>query len=247
MIFPEWNSTTTALYGLLVFLALCAGPAVYYGQSLSRFNKARAGSVLPARLGMMILYATPILALFVSARGYVSAASPVQWTVFGAVFLHFLKRVLESLFLHKYSKPVSLFTTILIACFYSTAAFVIGSLNQRPIPAPDFPFAFGVVFFLAGVAGNFYHHKLLAGLRKNSLDYFIPKGGLFEFVVCPHYLFEICAWLGFALLSRHFAAWLILCFVIAYLTAQGLRTLEWYRAEFADFPRSRKALLPFIL
>lgn len=247
MILPEWTSFNIVLYSLLAVLVACTGPVLYYGQSLASFNKVRSGSVLPARLGMTILYATPIAAMFVSARDYLPAASPVQWTVFGAVLLHFIKRVSESLFLHRYSKPVSLFTTLLIASLYSTAAFVIGRLNLRPIPAPDLWFLLGVVFFFIGGIGNFYHHKLLADLRKNSLDYFIPKGGLFEFVTCPHYLFEIFTWLGFALLSHHLAAWMILFFVIAYLTAQSLRALEWYREQFPGFPNDRKAILPFIL
>lgn len=97
------------------------------------------------------------------------------------------------------------------------------------------------------MSGNFYHHKLLADLRKNSLDYFIPKGGLFDYVVCPHYLFEILTWLGIALLSRHLAAWMTLLFIIFYLSARALRALRWYHSKFTGFPKDRKAILPFVL
>ena len=81
----------------------------------------------------------------------------------------------------------------------------------------------------------------------DSLDYFIPRGGLFKHVICPHYLFEIITWLGIALLSRHLAAWLILLFVFDYLSARAIRTLAWYRERFKDFPIERKAIFPFIL
>jgi very-long-chain enoyl-CoA reductase len=140
-----------------------------------------------------------------------------------------------------------LLTTILIASFYSTAAYFIGWLNANPIPAVDIWFVLGIALFLFGIIANFYHHKLLADLRKNSLDYFIPKGGLFERVVCPHYLFEILTWLGIALLSRHLAAWLVLLFVINYLSARSIRTLKWYHDKFPEFPKDRKAILPFVL
>ncbi|PPS03344.1 hypothetical protein GOBAR_AA17323 [Gossypium barbadense] len=39
------------------------------------------------------------------------------------------------------------------------------------------------------ISGNFYHHYLLSKLRTNGdKEYKIPKGGLFELAICPHYL-----------------------------------------------------------
>jgi very-long-chain enoyl-CoA reductase len=155
--------------------------------------------------------------------------------------------VLESLFLHRYSGPIDPFTTLLIASFYSLAAGMIGFMNRMPLPAPDMWFYVGILFFIVGIAVNFHHHKLLADLRKNSLDYFIPKGGLFKYVVCPHYLFEMVTFLGIALLSRHLVAWIVLFFIIFYLTARAMRVLKWYHSKFKDFPKDRKAILPFVL
>ena len=47
----------------------------------------------------------------------------------------------------------------------------------------------GVVVFIVGEGICFYHHALLAGLRptSGSVQYTVPQGGLFSFVVCPHY------------------------------------------------------------
>ncbi|NWF64934.1 MAG: hypothetical protein HXY38_11580 [Chloroflexi bacterium] len=247
MIFPEWTTTDIILYAFLALMAIGVAPAEYFGQSMMYYSKFRSVGGIPTRISMFILYFTPILALLVSARGYLGSANLIQWIVFGSVFMHFAKRVLESLFLHKYSGNAGALTTLLIAIFYSSAAYLIGWLNQNPIAFVDVWFGLGIVFFLTGLSGNFYHHKLLADLRKNSLDYFIPKGGWFEYVVCPHYLFEIVTWLGVALLSRHLGAWLILLFVISYLSARSLRTLTWYHEKFKDFPKDRKAILPFIL
>ena len=247
MIFPEWTPLTISHHILLAVIALCAGPVVYYGQSIANYNKPRAGKGLPPRLGMFILYAAPILALFLSAKDYLPSADLIQWAVFAAVFIHFVKRTLESLFLHKYSHPTSLVNTLVISLFYSQAAFTVGWLNRDSIAAVDAMFIGGVFLFLVGIAGNFYHHKLLADLRKESTGYFIPKGGLFQYVVCPHYLFEIFGWLGIILLSRHTAAWMNLLAMTSFLIGQGLRALSWYRATFEDFPKDRKAIVPFVL
>jgi very-long-chain enoyl-CoA reductase len=171
----------------------------------------------------------------------------IQLVVFATVAIHFTKRVLETLFLHKYSGPIGIFTTFMIAGFYSLCAYLIGYLNRQPVPSADIWFYIGVVLFIVGILGNFIHHKILADLRKNTLDYIIPSSGLFNFIVCPHYLFEIVSWLGIFLVSRHLASLLVIIFIIGYLTARSIRTLKWYQEKFSEFPAARKAILPFIL
>ncbi|MCK6566964.1 MAG: hypothetical protein DCC59_00600 [Chloroflexi bacterium] len=248
MILTEWTTFNIIHHVVLAALVITVGPVVYFGQSNSNYNKPRAGNGLPARLGMFILYATPLLALFLSAKDYLPSASAIQRIVFAAVFVHFSKRTLESLFLHKYSRATSLVNTLVIGFFYSQAAFTVGWLNRNPVPAVDPLFIVGIILFLTGISGNYYYHKLLAGLRKeSSAGYFIPKGGLFRYVVCPHYLFEIVGWAGIALLSRHSTTWLNLLAMTSFLVGQGLRALSWYRATFKDFPKDKKAILPFIL
>lgn len=247
MILPEWTPLNIALYIFFTILVIGVGPAEYFGMAMMNYSKFRKQTGIPGRAGMAFLYFAPIVALTLVGWAYLPNATLVQWAVFLAVVIHFGKRVLESLFLHRYSGPIDLFTTLLIAAFYSLAAGMLGWINNNPLPAPDVWFYFGILLFILGIAGNFYHHKLLAGLRKNSLDYFIPKGGLFEYVVCPHYLFEIIAWLGIALLSRHLVAWFIWLFIVFYLTARALRVLKWYHERFQDFPKGRRAILPFIL
>ncbi len=247
MIFPEWTTGNIIFYGFLVMVALSVGPLEYFGQAMMAYSKFRPTNGISTRTGMVILYATPLVALVFSALPYLSNPTIIQLIVFASVFIHFAKRVLESLFLHKYSGPIGVFTTLMIAGFYSLAAFMIGYLNRVPLQTMDSWFFFGIVLFVIGIIGNFNQHKVLADLRKDSLEYKIPRGGLFEYVVCPHYLFEIITWLGIFLLSRHLGALLVLAFIIAYLSARSIRTLAWYREKFKDFPAGRKGIFPFVL
>lgn len=247
MLFPEWTTGTIVLYSFLVLLVIGVAPLELNGQAMMAYSKFRAAHGISGKWGMFILYFTPIIALYFSSKNYLPTANFIQSVVFASVFILFAKRVLESLFLHRYSGTIGLFTTLLIASFYSLASFLIGYLNQNPLPSPDLWFYLGFAFYIIGILGNFYHHKILADLRKNSLDYFIPKGGLFDYVVCPHYLFEIFTWLGIFLFSRHLATLLVLVFIIAYLSARSIRTLQWYCERFAEFPKNRKGIIPFIL
>jgi len=247
MILPEWTTNNILLYSLLAFIVLAVGPLEYFGQAMMAYSKFRPAQGLPTRMGMFILYFLPFLAVIVSALPYLAGPSVIQLFVFAAVAVHFLKRVLESLFLHKYSGPIGVFTTFIIAGFYSLAAYLIGYLNRDPLQSMDIWFYIGAALFIAGVIGNFIHHKILAGLRKNTMEYIIPSGGLFNVVVCPHYLFEIITWIGIALLSRHLGAFIVLFGFASYLTARSIRTLKWYQERFSEFPVARKALIPFIL
>ena len=247
MILPAWTTGNIFLYGFLSMVAISVGPLEYFGQAMMAYSKFRPSSGISTRTGMVILYATPLITLVISALPYLPKPTVIQVLVFASVFIHFAKRVLESLFLHKYSGPIGIFTTIMIASFYSLAAFMIGYLNREPLRSMDVWSYLGIALFVIGFISNFYQHKVLADLRKDSLEYKIPRGGLFEYVVCPHYLFEVITWLGSFLLSRHLGAMLVLVFIIAYLSARSLRTLAWYREKFTDFPVNRKGIFPFVL
>merc|ERR1711920_450348 len=77
----------------------------------------------------------------------------------------------------------------------------------------------GLAMFGAGITGNFYHHWLLANLRKpGDKGYKIPTGGFFEYVAAPHYFMELIEWLGAAVVSQHLLCLLIFFAMTSYLT-----------------------------
>ncbi len=87
----------------------------------------------------------------------------------------------------------------------------------------------------------------MADLRQNTSGYVIPRGGWFEWAACPHYFFELLAWLGLALISSHLFVYIAFLGMFGYLLARSLKTLAWYRARFDGFPKERKALIPFLI
>ena len=105
-----------------------------------------------------------------------------------------------------------------------------------------------MLVFAVGNTGNFYHHLLLSRLRAGGGDkeYKIPRGGLFELVACPHYLFEIVAFFGFAMISQTLYALTVALGTAAYLAGRSYTTRKWYASKFEDFPASIKALVPYV-
>ncbi|XP_020596138.1 very-long-chain enoyl-CoA reductase [Phalaenopsis equestris] len=207
---------------------------------------------ISSKTGMLFIYApamtyaaaTPFLffGLVDGSRGLLVTA---------ALAIHFAKRVYEVLFVHRYSGQIFLDSafSISLSYFLSTVTTIYAQrLTQNmPEPAIDLKYA-GVLIFLLGISGNFYHHYLLSKLRlKGEKVYKIPKGGLFELVVCPHYLFEIIGFIGISLISQTVYSFSFTLGTAIYLIGRSCATRQWYLNKFDDFSRNAKALIPYLI
>lgn len=96
-----------------------------------------------------------------------------------------------------YAKIVPLLLFFQVVMFYSLGSVVQhywcniytqGSLTEK-LSSNHIAITVGIVLWIAGEFINFYHHAILANLRPagTSSGYIIPTGGLFHYVVCPHY------------------------------------------------------------
>jgi very-long-chain enoyl-CoA reductase len=120
--------------------------------------------------------------------------------------------------------------------------------------SPDQLTWLGCAFFVLGEVGNTWAHQRLRALRSSSgsAEKKVPRGGLFELVSCPHYLFEITRWVGFSLLSRVLGAYAFLALGSLILASYARARHLAYRKEFdgqsgrALYPPTRRALVPFI-
>lgn len=117
---------------------------------------------------------------------------------------------------------------------------------EFPEPMIDLKYA-GTAMFLVGIIGNFYHHYLLSKLRKDGeKQYKIPTGGLFNLVICPHYLFEILGFIGISCISQTVNALLFTVGSTSYLLGRSYATRKWYLSKFEDFPKDVKAIIPYV-
>ncbi|MBY0425000.1 MAG: DUF1295 domain-containing protein, partial [Cytophagales bacterium] len=112
----------------------------------------------------------------------------------------------------------------------------------------DIRFILGLCLFAFGFFINLQSDEILLGLRKpGDTSYKIPQGGFYRWVSCPNYLGEIIEWSGFALMTWSPAAAVFLLWTIANLLPRALSSHQWYLEKFSDYPKSRKAIIPFIL
>jgi 3-oxo-5-alpha-steroid 4-dehydrogenase 1 len=108
-------------------------------------------------------------------------------------------------------------------------------------------FIAGALLFAGGFALNVHSDGVLRGLRRGGeRAYKIPRGGFFRFVSCPNYLGEILEWIGWAVLTWSWAGATFALWTAANLAPRAVSYHAWYRKTFPEYPKERKALIPFI-
>lgn len=137
---------------------------------------------------------------------------------------------------------------ITLSYFLSAVTMVYSQHLTKGFPEPPINLFYpGIVLFLVGIIGNFYHHYLLSKLRgKGEKEYKIPKGGFFELVICPHYFFEITVFYGIFFISQTLYSFAFAVGTTMYLVGRSYSTRKWYLSKFEDFPKHVKAVIPFV-
>lgn len=192
--------------------------------------------------------ASGVASLLESKEAAVAASDARLLLLAAAVFVHFSKRGLEVLFVHKFSGRTDVGSLIFISSSYAavTGLFLFTQVKTTGLAPPSLDLRWlGLAIYLVGLAGNGYHHWLLAQLRKDSSKgYVIPQGGLFGLLVCPHYVFEITTFVGLALISQTWVGFASATLVFCYLTARTIKTKQWYTKKVDGFPEERSVLIP---
>lgn len=236
---------------------LLLGPRVVLwllGRALFRLPPRVEGAVVAPRIHNVLSYSIAAVSLplvvLLLAPGHLATLPVAFWT------FHFVRRTAESLWVHRYSgRPVPWSDALIEYAYYWGFGAWIGWAWAGAEAGPGDALALvGAGVFLLGEVGNAWAHVALRRLRTRAgvADRTLPRGGPFELVDCPHYLFEILSWLGFALLAGLLASWIFLAAVTGTLTAYARTRHRRYQEEFdgregrAAYPPGRRALIPGI-
>jgi len=108
-------------------------------------------------------------------------------------------------------------------------------------------FLAGATLFLAGFIINRWADLDLRALRRpGETGYRIPYGGLYRWVSCPNYLGEIVEWSGWALATWSLPGLAFAVWTFANLAPRARSHHAWYHTNFQEYPKERKALIPWI-
>ena len=179
---------------------------------------------------------------------------------FAFVMLHFIKRELETLYVHRFSAAtMPLFNIFKNSAHYwllaglNLALFTYSPASYSPTSheAPGWLLALATLIYSVGELGNLSAHLTLMGLRSTGgKERGIPTGGVFSLVpiTCPNYFFEALSWIGIGLANRSLSTAVFLA-VSGYQMAVWARKKESrYRHEFGHkYPRKRFAMIPGLI
>lgn len=211
------------------------------------------GIGLPNRLGWFLMEFVSLAsfaALFLSGT---SSKTIPMWIFFTAWVAHYANRSLIFPWRTKTRGKTIPLVIVLSAVGFNLVnaglnGFYLGSLADYPDAwLADPRFQIGALLFLAGAAMNIWSDNRLIALRSNTQDYAIPRGGLFEWISCPNLFGEIVEWCGFALMCWNLPALAFAIWTAANLIPRARSHHAWYRRHFADYPRTRRAVIPFLL
>ena len=105
----------------------------------------------------------------------------------------------------------------------------------------------GFIIFIIGFYINISSDNLLIKLRTNQKGYVIPNGKLFNYVSCPNFFGEIIEWLGFAIMTLNPGSLSFLIWTICNLIPRSKAHHKWYKENFENYPKKRKAVIPYLL
>lgn len=217
-----------------------------------RHTRPGWGPTLDARLCWVLMEAGAVIffaVFFLLGNGF----HPGPTWVFVAMWMvHYVHRA----FIYPFRltgpprrNPLSIATMAAVFNLYNTY------INARPLGLASYDwswftdprFVLGAALFATGFVINFAADTTLLRLRReNPAGYTIPHGGLYRFISCPNYFGEILEWTGWAI-----ATWMAGPAVFAFWTTANLAPRawanhRWYRKQFPDYPKDRKALIPWV-
>jgi len=179
----------------------------------------------------------------------------VQTMALYAWTFHYLKRLLETQFVHRFSHDtMPIFNLFKNSAYYwGFAAFVSYFVNHPAYTSPSNAQIYGafVVFLLAEISNGIVHIQLRNLRPANSRERKIPRGFLFNFVSCPNYTMEILAWFAFSVMAQSLPALIFTICGAVQMTIWAIQKHKRYLKEFTKdskegpYPR-RKIIFPFV-
>ncbi|TDG97103.1 hypothetical protein EPR50_G00222520 [Perca flavescens] len=220
----------------MVFMAECFGPLFTY---------------------LLFYFRVPYI--YSHEYGFTSSPHPVVRLACACHTFHYMKRLIETIFVHRFSHGTMPLGTMVRNCAYywglsAWLAYYINHPLYTPPSYGELQVSYALVMFAMCELGNFSVHLTLTNLRgegSRSRRFPMPTKNpftwLFFFVSCPNYTYEVGAWVSFSIMTQCLpvALYTLLGFIQMTIWAKGKHRA--YSREFKDYPNLRMAIIPLIL
>lgn len=220
-----------------------------------RHTSNRWGPTISSRWGWIIME-IPVIIVFsyLFLTGSAEKSLPL-YIFFGLFMLHYFNRVFIFPFRIKENGKRMPVLIVAMAFFFNICnGFFNGYWfgNFAPVYELswfyDWRFIVGIIMFFTGMYINMSSDNILLSLRSGGKKgYFIPYGGLFNRVSSPNLFGEIIEWLGWAILCWCMPAFSFALWTMSNLIPRAIDHHRWYKRRFDNYPKERKAVIPFLV
>ena len=220
---------------------------------IGRFGGKPIGPRIPSAWGWFImeLPALAVLPLVYISLGNRHAVGDVLVLAWIAHYGH--RTLVWPWIVQRRSAPITVVTSLSGFGFNVANGLLIGwfLVEIADYPAHWFSdprFFLGAALFLIGAGLNISSDYRLALLRRASSErYIIPHGGAFRFLSSPNLVGEMIEWIGFALMMWSLPGLAFAIWTLANLVPRALWRHQWYLRTFENYPKSRRALVPWLM
>lgn len=237
------------IIGVLIFFLLLFITAPY-----GRHTSSSWGPLIPNRTAWIGMEIFVLVVLFYFLYHGENTQSLTNWILLSFFIIHYINRSAIFPFRIKTKgKKMPLVIMLMGMSFNLSNGFLIGYYlgnfkvyDTSWLSTPQF--IIGSIIFIIGMGINMHSDNILINLRKpGETGYKIPQGGLFKFVSAPNLLGEVSEWLGFAILTWSLPGLAFFIWSFANLVPRAISHHKWYQEKFSDYPKERKAIIPWLL
>jgi len=240
-------------YLIFIFAAVVFVLLFFVSAPYGKFLRKGWGPTIASKWAWMLMeLPSPVLMTFFFLTGRQKEA---QQIIFITLWLaHYLHRTFVYPFTQSgHEKPYPLILVGMAFFFNCLNGFVNGyGLFHHVVYSFSWimiwQFNVGFVMFITGFVINKIADEKLRKMRKNSpKEYVMPKGWLFNYISSPHYFGEIVEWAGWAVMTWSVPGTAFAVFTFANLFPRAWASHQYYKTNFSDYPKNRKAVIPFIV
>lgn len=255
-----WLCIALFLQFTCAVVALCCGgvnaPYGRYAESEEGKSGLMAAFSAFKVNGTLAWFLQEVPTLIAAAWGW-STADPEAQASLGnralllAFVVHYVNRTLIHPFCQRGGKPTPL-PVLLMAMLFCTMNGYVQCRSLTKYVKTEFWSSLtiiGLLLWALGMLLNLQADHILRNLRApGETGYKIPQGGLFRFVSGANFAAEILEWSGFAVATGFSIGGVMFIFATACnIGPRAVAHHKWYLEKFGDeYPKERKALIPFI-
>ncbi|XP_050075162.1 polyprenol reductase [Anopheles maculipalpis] len=185
------------------------------------------------------------------------------------ITLQCLRRFYETWFVQVFSSKLKINLSAYLVGYIHYFGTIVAILSQAegftrsgPVTLPtngyrfelSVPFGLAILVFYYAWYHQYRSNVILANLRKDktgkvvSQKHSLPRGDYFEVISSPHMFFEIVMYaVLFAVLYRNSSMVYVMLWVASNQLLNSWLTHQWYVENFPNYPKQRKALIPYVL